>query len=135
LPEALSDFERAAALNPQSAFVALWIDILARRSSLPSELAGRAAQFDKNRWPAPIVRLYLGLATEDDVLTAAANGNDSLRSEQFCAAYFFGGELALSQGARDEAVRLFRRSAEGCARGTVIRVDAISELKALGAAP
>src|SRR5262249_5036671 len=68
LPGALADLKRAAELNPRSAYVTLWIDILARRSSLSSDLAAHAAQFDMNRWPAPIVRLYLGQATENDVL-------------------------------------------------------------------
>ena len=135
LPEALTDFKRAAELNPRSAYVALWIDILARRSNLPSELAARAAQLDMSRWPAPIVRLYLGHATQDDVLAAAAEGHGKIKTEQFCEAYFFGGELALSRGAKDEAAHLFRAAVEDCAKSAVLRMDAISELKTLGVAP
>ncbi|MBV9861799.1 MAG: hypothetical protein JO267_06595 [Alphaproteobacteria bacterium] len=39
-----------------------------------SELAAHTAQLDMSRWPAPIVRLYLGQATLDEVLAAAAGG-------------------------------------------------------------
>ena len=135
LPKALTDFKRAAELKPRSAFTALWINILARRNNSPSELAAQAAQLDMSRWPAPIVRLYLGQATLDQVLTAAADGEGKTKTEQLCAAYFFSGELALSQGAKDEAARLFRLAADNCAKTSLPRVDAIAELKALSAVP
>jgi lipoprotein NlpI len=135
LPQALTDFQRAAELKPRSAYTALWIDILARRNNSPSELAAQAVQFDMSRWPAPIVRLYLGQATLDEVLTAAADGEAKTRTEQLCAAYFFSGELALSQGAKDEAARLFRLAVDNCAKVGLLRTDAVAELKALGAMP
>jgi tetratricopeptide (TPR) repeat protein len=135
LPAGLADFNRAAELKPRSAYVALWIDILARRSNLPSELAAHAAQLDMNRWPAPIVRLYLGLATQSEVLAAAADADGKIKTEQLCTAYFFGGELALAQGAKDEAARLFRLAVADCTKDTLPRTDAISELKTLGAVP
>jgi tetratricopeptide (TPR) repeat protein len=135
LPKALTDFERAAELKPRSEYTALWIDILARRNNSPSELAAKAVQFDMSRWPAPIVRLYLGQATLDEVLAAAADGEPKIKTEQLCAAYFFGGELALSQGAKDEAARLFRLAVDNCAKTSLPRVDAIAELKALSAMP
>ena len=74
LPEALSDFKRAVELKPKSASAALWIDILARRNNSPSELAADAAQLDMSRSSSAIVCLYLGQATLDDVLAAAAGG-------------------------------------------------------------
>jgi len=101
---------------------------------LPSELRARAAQFDMTRWPAPIVRWYLGQATESDVL-AASNADKKTEAEQRCTAYFFGGALMRSQNAKDDAARLFRLAVENCATEMVLRVDAISELKALGATP
>jgi tetratricopeptide (TPR) repeat protein len=135
LHTAAADFNRAAELKPRSAYVALWIDILARRRNQPSELAARAAQLDMSRWPAPIVRLYLGRATQSEVLTAAADAAGSIKTEQLCTAYFFGGELALAQGAKDEAARLFRLAVADCAKDAVPGADAASELKTLGAAP
>jgi lipoprotein NlpI len=88
-----------------------------------------------NRWPAPIVRLYLGLATQSEVLAAAADADGKIKTEQLCTAYFFGGELALAQGAKDEAARLFRLAVADCTKDTLPRTDAISELKTLGAVP
>jgi tetratricopeptide (TPR) repeat protein len=134
-PAALADFKRAAELKPRSAYVALWIDILDRRSNLPSELAAHAAQLDMNRWPAPIVRLYLGQATQSEVLTAAADADGKIKTEQLCIAYFFGGELALVQGAKDEAARLFRLTVADCAKDAFLRTNAFNELKTLGAEP
>ena len=66
--------KRAVELKPKSAYAALWIDILARRNNSPSELAADAAQLDMSRSSSAIVRLYLGQATLDDVLAAAAGG-------------------------------------------------------------
>jgi hypothetical protein len=43
--------------------------------------------------------------------------------------------LALRQGAKDEAVRLFQLAAGGCARDVNEWFAANAELKALGAAP
>ena len=125
----------AYAMGLATLITALWIDILARRNNSPSELAATAVQFDMSRWPAPIVRLYLGQATLDQVLTAAADGEGKTKTEQLCAAYFFSGELALSQGAKDQAARRFRLAVDNCAQNALPRVDAITQLKALGAMP
>jgi tetratricopeptide (TPR) repeat protein len=132
--EALDDFKHAATLKPKSAYVALWIDILAHRDHLPRELAAHAAQLDMSRWPAPIVRLYLGQATQADVI-AAADGNEKVKTEKLCTAYFFGGELALSRGVEEEAARLLHLAVENCAKDAIPRADAISELKTLGEMP
>jgi len=86
--EALVDFKRAAALKPKSAYVALWIDILAHRDHLPRELAAHATQLDMGGWPAPIVRLYLGQATQDDVIDADDDRDKKVKTEKLCTAYF-----------------------------------------------
>jgi lipoprotein NlpI len=135
LPAALADFSQTRKLKPQSAYAALWLDIVARRSNLPSELPAHAAQLDMNRWPAPIVRLYLGQATQSELLRAAADGDEKIKTDKLCMAYFFEGELALAQGTKDEATRLFRLAVADCAKNAAPRTDALSELKTLGAVP
>jgi lipoprotein NlpI len=61
-------------------------------------------------WPAPVIRMFLGQMTPAAVL-AAADDPDVNKKDQVCDANFYGGELALRTGAKDEAARLFRLAA------------------------
>jgi lipoprotein NlpI len=132
LPEALADLNQSSELDPKSAYAALWRDVVERRSNLPSRLAQASMQIDMTKWPAAIIRLYLGQMTPEAVLAAADDPYVNTKKRQVCDANFFIGELALQRGAKDEAVRLFRLAAAGCEKtGGVANI----ELKALGAQP
>jgi tetratricopeptide (TPR) repeat protein len=133
LPEALADINQASALNPKDPYTALWLDIVNKRSKLPSRLAEATAQIDMTKWPAPVIRLYLGQMTPEAVLAAAADLDASKQKSQVCEANFFSGELALQQGKREEATRLFRIADGGCPKDSFQLIAANDELKALGA--
>jgi lipoprotein NlpI len=135
LPRALADINQASALNPEDPYAALWLDIVNKRSKLPSRLAAATAQIDMTKWPAPVIRLYLGQMTPEAVLAAAAHRDASKQKSQVCEANFFSGELALQQGSKGEATRLFRIAKEGCPKDTFQLIAANDELKALGAQP
>jgi tetratricopeptide (TPR) repeat protein len=135
LPKALADINQASALNPKDPYTALWLDIVNTRSKLPSRLAEATAQIDMTKWPAPVIRLYLGQMTPEAVLAAAAHRDASKQKSQVCEANFFSGELALQQGSKDEATRLFRIAEEGCPKDSFQLIAANDELKALGAQP
>jgi len=133
LPKALADINQASALNPKDPYTALWLEIVNKRSRLPSGLAEATAQIDMTKWPAPVVRLYLGQMTPEAVLAAAADLDASKRKSQVCEANFFSGELALQQGKRDEAIRLLRIAYEGCPNDSFPLTAAKDELKGLRA--
>jgi lipoprotein NlpI len=135
LPKALADINQASALSPKDPYTALWLDIVKKRSKLPSRLAEATAQIDMTKWPAPVIRLYLGQMTPQAVLAAAADLDASKQKSQVCEANFFSGELALQQGRKDEATRLLRIAAEGCPKDSFQLTAANAELKALGAQP
>src|SRR5215471_15362678 len=135
LPKALADISQASALNPKDPYTALWLDIVNKRSKLPSRLAEATAQIDMTKWPAPVIRLYLGQMAPETVLAAAAHRDASKQKSQVCEANFFSGELALQQGSKDEATRLFRIAEEGCPKDSFQLIAANDELKALGAQP
>jgi lipoprotein NlpI len=135
LPRALADFNRSSELDPKHPYVILWQDIAARRSNQPSRLAQAMMQIDMTRWPAPVVRLYLGQITPEAVLAAADHPDADIRKAQTCEAHFFAGELALLAGSKDEAARRFRLAAAACGQNTHPWVHANAELKALGARP
>jgi lipoprotein NlpI len=135
LPKALADFNQANALNAKFAHIVLWREIVDRRGNLPSRLAEAMTQIDMTKWPAAIVRLYLGQMTPEAVLDAAHDPNADTNRDQFCEANFYIGELALQRGTKDEAVRLFGLAAADCRKNTNFWADANAELKALGTQP
>jgi len=135
LPKALADLNQASALNPKDAYAALWLDIVNKRSNLPSQLADAALLIDMTEWPSPVIRLYLGQMTPKAVLAAADNPNANTKNGQVCEANFYTGELDLQQGKKDDATRLFRLAAANCPKTFIEYEGATAELKALGAEP
>ena len=136
LPKALADINQASALNPKDAYAALWLDIVNKRSNLPSRLAETAAQINMTEWPAPVIRLYLGQMTPEAVLAAADNPNAETKNGRICEANFYTGEMDLQQGKKDDATRLFRRAAAAdCPKSFIEYEGAVAELKALGVKP
>jgi lipoprotein NlpI len=131
LAKALADMSKANELDPKYPYYALWLDILARRGNLPSQLAQSTAQFDMNKWPAPLIRLYLGETTPQAVLAAAEDPDPATTNGQLCEANFYIGELALRQDANEEAVHRFRLAADNCPGDFVEEPAAGAELRAL----
>ena len=135
LPRALADFNQASELDPKDPYTALWLDIAGRRSNVPSRLADATKQIDMTKWPAAIVRLYLGHLTPEAVLAAADDPNPKTKNDQVCEANFYTGELALQRNDKDEVARLFRLAAAECPKTFIEWYPANAELKALGAVP
>jgi lipoprotein NlpI len=135
LPTALADLNQASELNPKHAYAALWLDIVKKRSNLPSRLAEAAKQINMTWWPAPVIRLYLGQLTPEAVLAAADDANPRAKQGRVCEANFYAGELALQQGNADEAKRLFALAAADCPKDFAAYAGATAELKVLGARP
>jgi len=135
LAKAVTDLNQASELEPKFPYAALWLDIANKRSNLPSRLPDAIKQIDMTKWPAPVIRLYLGQLTPEALLAAADDPDTTKKKEQVCDANFFSGELALQRGAKDEATRLFWLAATGCPKTRDAYDSANAELKALGASP
>ncbi|WP_050629157.1 tetratricopeptide repeat protein [Bradyrhizobium viridifuturi] len=135
LSQSLADFDEAGRLNPKSAYAALWRDIIARRSDQPSRLADVATHLDMTKWPAPIVNLFLGTLTSQQVLDAADDSNPEKKRSKVCEANFYVAELALQRGARDDARRSLELAAADCPKPFVEGWAAAIELKTLRASP
>ncbi len=84
------------------------------------------------KWPAPVIRLYLGQMTPEALLAAADDPVANKQKGQICEANFYTGEVALQRGDKDEATRLFKLAADGCPKNFVEWSGANAELKALG---
>jgi lipoprotein NlpI len=135
LPKALADLNQASEMDPKNAYTALWVEIVSKRSNLPSRLADATKQIDMTQWPAPIIRLYLGQSTLAAVLAAADDPDAHTKKAQVCEANFYGGEFALQRGRKDEAKRLIGLAAADCPKTFIEYDSATAELKALGANP
>jgi lipoprotein NlpI len=133
--KALADINQAGELDPKDAFYALWIDIVNKRSNLPSRLAQAVTQVDMTKWPAPVIRMCLGQMTSGAVLAATDDPDADVKRRRVCDANFFMGELALQQGTKDEASRLFRTAAASCPKDRTAGNGANAELRALGIKP
>jgi lipoprotein NlpI len=114
---------------------ALWLDIVKKRNNLPSRLPQAIAQLDMTKWPAPIIRLFLGQMTAEAVLAAADNPNPNTKQRQLCQANFYMGELALMQGEKESAIPLFRLALANCPKIFSQRLAANYELNARGVTP
>jgi lipoprotein NlpI len=130
---AIADFDQAIALNPKYAYGAIWLEIVNKRSNVASRLSQAVAQIDMTKWPAPVIRLFLGQLTQEALLAATDTPNPATKTGHICEANFYGGELALSKGSKDDASRLFQQAATGCPKDYVEWASANAELKALGA--
>ena len=132
MAKALADLNQASELDPKSAYVALWLHIANKRNDLPSRLAETTTRIDMTKWPAPVIRLYLGQMTPEAVLAAADSPDAQTRRGQICEANFYSGELALQRGTKEEATRLFKLAVNGCPKTVIEYQSANAELKALG---
>ena len=129
---ALADLSQASKLDPEYAYYALWLDILDKRGNAASRLPQAISQINMTKWPAPVIRLFLGQTTPAAVLAAADDPDANTKRAQLCEANFYLGELALQQGAKENAARLFRLAAADCPREFVEGPAASAELKTLG---
>jgi lipoprotein NlpI len=130
---AYADFTQAGDIAPDYAFAAIWLEIADKRDKLPSRLDEATAQVDMTKWPAPVIRLYLGQMTPDALLAAADDPYAAVKAGQTCEANFYTGELALMQGRKHDATQLFDVAASQCPKDYDESFAADAELKALGA--
>jgi lipoprotein NlpI len=133
--KALADINQASELDRKDPHYALWVDIVNKRSNLRSRLAEATAQLDMTKWPAPVIRLFLGQMTPGAVLAAADDTDADVKRRRVCDSNLFIGELALQQGTKEEAARLFRIAATDCPKDRSARDGALGELKALRITP
>jgi lipoprotein NlpI len=112
-----------------------WLHIASARNNLPSRLAEAAKQIDMTKWPAPVIRLFLGQTTPEALLATADDPDAKIRQRKVCEVNFYSAELALQRRAKDEATRLFGLAAKDCPKSFTERAAAHAEPKALGAHP
>lgn len=121
---ARSDAHEAAARDPGNAYVLLWQAIADGRAGGfdPAAFALRTAGLDG--WPKPLLDLFAGRASPQDVERRAA-GNPN----QKCEADFYVGEWRLGRGDAGRARDLFQTASGECPRDYIAFDAAQRELR------
>jgi lipoprotein NlpI len=138
LTAAIADFEYTISAAPSSSAAvssALFLHVVMKRLGHDDaqQLARVAAAADLSIWPGPVLKLDLGQATANEVMTAAASGVSAWQKWRVCEANYFTGEDALSHHQRGAALARFKAAQDSCPRGDTGYTAALAELKRLGA--
>jgi tetratricopeptide (TPR) repeat protein len=88
------------------------------------ELETNAARLKSTEWPYPVIELFLGRRSPEDILAAAA-------PKERCAANFYAGDWYLARGNRDAARPLLEAAVHMCPRSFGEYFVAAGELKRL----
>ena len=126
--DAQQDLSQNLRLDPTDPYSMMWLYLSRAKSggNGKDELKTNAAGLDLSKWPGPVIQLYLGQNTPEEVLRAA--GSDS---DQKCEYSFYVGEYRALRGERPEAIALFRSAHDGCPKDFVEYVPALIELNNL----
>jgi len=129
----IDDFATAVKLDSTDSFKVIWLHLARIRSGQDDnqELEHNSSMVLADKWPAPIINLYRGKATLEEVLAKAKIGNDYMKADQACDANFYVAEFYLQRGMKDEARYLFQAAAKTCHKGNVELGFAGNELKTM----
>ncbi len=124
------DLEEWVSPAQKDLYPALWLDIVRRRMGHQSLLNDAALRAGATAWPAPVLSLYLGTITSEELLRLAAEGLPDPKS-QICEADFYIAEWNVMQGHAGSAREGFDKAARECPAGFVESGMAKAELKAM----
>jgi lipoprotein NlpI len=124
---AISDYKQAIELDRRSAYSAIWLFVASTRSgkSAHADLEANAARINHTEWPYPIIEMFLGNKTPEDILSAATNPNSR------CEAQLYVGEWQLLQKDPGKAAPFLHKASETCPKDFVEYSRALAELKSM----
>lgn len=127
---AIADLRHSAELDPENAYAVLWLYLAEARSGKADhvELVRLTRSIDRDEWPGPVVDLYLGDGTEQEVRDAL----DEDDADQRCEMNFYLGEYGLTQNNKTVSVKLLQAAAATCPAALYEHQGALAELKRIG---
>jgi lipoprotein NlpI len=132
LDDATATFQQVVTASPSNAYGVLWLDISRIQSGkTDDDLQKNAAGSDKAKWPAPIVKVFLGTATPDQALKAAQDADPTTQQRQTCEANFYVGEWHLLHQNAALAKPMLEAAANNCPHDFVELSAAAFALKRL----
>src|SRR5258705_622556 len=137
LAQAAADLQRELSLDSANASVVLWLHIARQRlrQDDASDFEAQAAHVDSTRWPAPVIRYFLGSLSGDSLRAAAADTTAGRAKGEPCTIGFFLGEEALVHGRRADARALLKETRESCPKELNEQRAAVAELRRLDLSP
>ncbi len=129
---AAGDYRQVIGLAPSNYYPVLLLHLAAKRAGEDDdqEIRRNATRLDRAIWPAPVLALYLGEASPEQVLAAAA-ADATAKQQRLCEADYYLGMYQLLRQATAQASKLFRELARSCPPGFFERSAALRELKRL----
>jgi tetratricopeptide (TPR) repeat protein len=110
-------FDKAGNANARD-YIALWEYLAKAREAGDGStwVAQKAADLDFAAWPGPLLNLYMGKASADEVLASASSSGSGSQTPQDrkCEADFYIAELHLLHKKQAEATSLFQDAAKIC---------------------
>ena len=119
---AANDLVTAIKLRPSYHYFVMWLHIARTRvgQSDPKELADVAGALDRSKWPWPVIGLFLGSTSPEDVRASAQSaGSPGAQRDQLCEADFYLGFYQQQKGAQGEARPLFQSAVDSCQKSFV----------------
>lgn len=132
--QAAADLQRGLSLDSADADASLWLHIARLRLDQDdaSDFAAHAAAVaDTSRWPAPVLRYFLGTLSGDQLINMSQDSATGRSKESRCATTFFLGEDALLRKEPTAAAGLFERALTECAKESPEHKAASAELQRL----
>lgn len=133
--DAAKNFEKSAT-DPKNAkrvmYSELWLHLATvKRGDDDTELGQRTNKLDLKTWPGPLLSLFIGTTTVDDVLSVAKHADADARNDQSCQASFFVAEWHLEHSEIGAAGPLLEQARATCRRELPEANAARAELKRL----
>jgi tetratricopeptide (TPR) repeat protein len=135
LTAATEDYEHVISAMPTSnmtVYAALMLHVTMKQQGRDDaqQLAPVAQAADLSKWPGPLLKLYLGQMSADEVMAVAANAGINSQKE-VCEANYFSGEDALLHNQPTTALARFKAARDGCPKGNIGYDEALAELRRL----
>jgi lipoprotein NlpI len=131
-PDAVSAFSQLVQQRPTAPYSVLWLALAQARAGLAykTDLAQNAGKLELDKWPGPLVKLFLDQMAMRDVVEAAAADRATLKNHM-CEADFYNGEWNLLKGDAGAARPLLQSAMDNCPHEFIEHDAARAELQRL----
>jgi tetratricopeptide (TPR) repeat protein len=133
LAAAAADFDRHVQLAPTAGYGALWLHLVRVKAGVDDadEFARNLAKADRSKWPNPVLALYHGELTPEEMRAAITQDDPDARRDQLCETDFYIGEYELLRKNTAAAKPLLQRAADQCPANLRERFAARAELRGI----
>ncbi len=124
-----ADFKNATLVAPSSGYTWLWLAIVHARLHEPPATTPDLASLKPPGWPAPLVGLFAGRQSIDQVAAVAQGLTAVPASNVTCEDDYYVGMYLQGRGDKSGATERFKRAAEECPMTEIERFAAERELR------